>query len=175
MCHFLTISIPGQAIPEVPDRFRDGIFFSEQNNSSINRFIPNEWSSFTVTTGGCSCDLYRDPKSPFEDSELLIKQYRKKGWSEAKIQRALESRKQTASHARGLRADVLELMEDLVKSHGEIRIALHWYAGDIGTEVFALHNGGIVSLNALKDEATLFLSETTVRIKRDGQLFPYPR
>lgn len=175
MCHFLTISVPDHALPDVPDRLRGKIDFSVQNNPSINRLISSDWISFTATSGGCSCDLYRDPKASIGDDTQLIIRYLKKGWSEAKIQRALECRKQTDSHAKGLRNDVLMLAEELLKTCREIRLSLHWYSGNIGTEDFVLHDAGKVSLDDLKQDATLFHAETTVSIKQDGKNIPQAR
>jgi hypothetical protein len=165
MCHFLTIAVPGTSVPEVPTEFRRKIHFADHTNRSVIRHAPSDWISFTATTGGCSCDFYRGNDHAPDDREKLEKKYREKGWSDAKIQRALKSQKDALGRSAGLRDDVLELVTDLTNEFGEIRLSLHWYSGDVETEDFALIDAGCISLEDFRRDTTAFREETTIKIQ----------
>jgi len=165
MCHFLTIAVPGKTVPEVPKEFRRTIHFAEHTNRSATENAPSDWTSFTATSGGCSCDFYRAPNDAPDDRSKLEKKYRKKGWSEAKIQRALESQKDMPAQSAGLRDDILDLVANLTNSFGEIRLSLHWYSGDVEIESFRLRDVGSVSLADFRRDTTALRDESTLTIK----------
>ena len=164
MCHFLTIAVPREAVPEVPEDFRHTIRFDEHTNQSVTRYMPDDWACFTATSGGCSCDFYRVPFDDSDDSARRVKKYKKKGWSDAKIQRALDGRKESQHETAGLREDIFELVIGLARESGEVRLALHWYSGDVETERFSLRDAGRVSLADFKQSSTPLENESTLGI-----------
>lgn len=164
MCHFLTIAVPGKGVPEVPTGFRRKIHFTYHANRSVAEHTPDDWTSFTATSGGCSCDFYRPPNNAPEDRSKLEKKYRKKGWSDTKILRALESRQTPVTQSAGLRDDILALVTNLVNVFGEVRLSLHWYSGDVETENFALNDAGRISLEDFRRDPTALGDETTIKI-----------
>jgi len=174
MCHFLTIAVPGKDVPEVPEEFRRSIHFDQHNNRSVTEHSPRDWTCFTATSGGCSCDFYRAPNNATRDISKLEKKYRKKGWSDAKIQRALESQKDTTTRSAGLRDDILDLVTRLTTHFGEIRLALHWYSGDVDTEKFTLNDAGLASLTDFRQDSTILQDETTLTIKGEQGAAPNP-
>ena len=165
MCHFLTIAVPGKIVPEVPQEFRRKIHFTEHANRSVTESTPADWTSFTATSGSCLCDFYKAPNNAPDDTSKLEMKYRKKGWSEAKIHRALEGHKAQATRPAGLQDDILDLVTDLVNKFGEIRLSLHWYSGDVETENFSLKDAGSISLEDFRWDTTAFEDETTIKIK----------
>lgn len=168
MCHFLTIAVPGKSAPPVPTDFRRAIKFAAHSNRSLSEYTPPSWTSFTATSGGCSCNLYRSPRSKSKDRSKLETKYRKKGWSDAKIQRALEISKPTPpTRPDGLRDDMVGLIAVLAKTFGQIRVSLHWYSGDIETEDFALKDAGCISLKRFLDDTTALGDETTIKINAE--------
>jgi hypothetical protein len=81
--------------------------------------FPPKWAAFTVTdpSGHCSCDLFRSQSQGF-DEERERERYRAKGWSEAKIARAVAGRRPKRT-----RYDhFVELLTQLVQSCGQIAI-----------------------------------------------------
>jgi len=170
MCYFLTVSIPDQTVPQIPEQQKRSIHFYPQVNKSISKHLPENWTSFVVTSGGCSCDLYQAAKALNKDNKNLIKRYRKKGWSETKIERALRSKKESIAHkesiapSEGLRDDILGLVINLTNTFGKIRLSLHFYSGNIETETFSLIDCGQVSLNDFRQGNSFFKEETTLLI-----------
>jgi hypothetical protein len=93
----------------------------------------------------CSCDLYcaasnRDAEA--KRLERLRRDYSRRGWSPAKIERALE---QSAGHHKqlnqafiALRPDVRQLLEDLSNRVGEVAVVVHWFSGLVEDERFTI-------------------------------------
>jgi hypothetical protein len=167
MCRFLTIAVPGKSTPPVPTEFHRTINFAAQSNRSLTKYTPLDWTSFTATSGGCSCNLYNPPVSEPGDRSILETKYRKKGWSNAKIQRALKSSKPAPTRSHGLRDDVVDLVAVLARAFGEIRLSLHWYSGHVETEEFALKDAGCISLRRFLKDTTALGDETTIKIKAE--------
>lgn len=165
MCHFLTITVPGRAVPEVPKEYRRKVHFVEQTNRSVTEFAPPDWISFIAISGGCSCDFYRTPHDTPENRSNLKQKYQKRGWSEAKIHRALESQKDAPTRCAGLRDDIRDLVTNLTNELGEIRLSLHWYSGDVETEDFILDDVGCVSVADFRRDTTALREETTLTIQ----------
>jgi hypothetical protein len=99
------------------------------------------------------------------DKERLTKKYEKKGWSDAKIQRALNDQKSKRFRSPGLRSDVIDLVTELTQAFGEVRLSLHWYSGSIDTEKFVLNDAGRVTLENFRQDTTTLRDETTIAIK----------
>lgn len=161
MCYFLTLSVKGKSTPPVPGRFRRHIHFREQKNPSIERLNPDDSRSFIVISGGCSCPLFRRLEETRDDESRDIEKYRKKGWSEAKIQRVLAHRKEPKNPFSGIREDAVELIDELVSQFEKVRVSLHFYHGDLESEEFSLADGGILSNEDFRRRASQFESETT--------------
>ncbi len=128
-CHLLAVAIPGE-IHATRGRY----------GPLVERFIDNgggykygrDLTSYSMTSGGCSCDLVY-PERFFDSSKdlegSLRRKYKQKGRSESKINRAVaDSNKRKASRG-ALRADVEELFSQYFKSSGEIQFILHWQNG----------------------------------------------
>jgi len=165
MCHFLTISVPSPSVPEVPEHLRREIHFSEQLNRSVTKHTPPNWTSFVATSGGCSCDFYRAGDDSSAGESKRISKYRKQGWSEAKIQRVIESRATATIRSAGLRDDVVGMVAEFTHAFGQIRLSLHWYSGDTETESFSLNVSGQVLLADFKCDPTILKEESTLTIK----------
>jgi hypothetical protein len=141
MCFFLTIAVPAGCAGEFEAAIPRGLAALPCDNRSLQSQLPRDFSTFLLTSGGCSCDLFRrnSVELPSPDPERLRKRYEKRGWSAAKIERALKD----ASHSHralssfvGLRADVRDLLAELVARHGEVAVVVHFYHGDVDAERF---------------------------------------
>ena len=165
MCPFLTISIPAQTVPEVPTTLRREVHFAKQLNRSVTVHTPPDWISCVATSGSCSCDFYSARDDSPEDESKRISKYRKQGWSEAKIQRVIESRATATMRSAGLRDDIVDMVADFTHAFGQIRLSLHWYSGDTETESFSLNNSGRVLLADFKRDTTILKDESTLTIE----------
>lgn len=98
--------------------------------------------------------------------EKLMKKFSKKGWSESKIARALELDKSEFLPKAGLRPDVVDLLNELIGSFGEVRVSLHFYSGAVDEEVFHLEDVGRVPFEIFKENTTLLRKESTIHITK---------
>ena len=137
MCHFLFVGIPADS-SEVLHPLRGlGLSTRVATNPHLGGFFPSDHSMFVVTRGSCSCDLYVD--SMADDSGVAApeegaarRRYQRKGWSDAKIERALDSMRKSRQrpHATFLLDAVRSLLGDLT----DVYLYVHWFDGPIETE-----------------------------------------
>jgi hypothetical protein len=95
------------------------------------------------SSGGCGCDLFReevDHGMTYEEVRLKTiesreQRYRRKGWSEAKIARALRDAKLGAEHRTveegpvGLRTDAGRFFEVVLEHDAAAEIVVHYFSG----------------------------------------------
>lgn len=82
------------------------------------------FSVFYLITDMCSCDLLR---STSHERDRLINKYKKKGWSNAKIKRALSSIDSLDSD---VQSEARAWLGQLVKYGEGITFHIHWYTGE---------------------------------------------
>lgn len=129
MCWFLTMAIPpGRPLPAAE---RGGLHIHIRA-CHANGF-PDGWQCFEVSSGGCACGLYALPDaatpSVGKTTESLRETYRRKGWSAAKIERALRDRipSQVRQAERFSTPDrFLERVAEWADSYGQICVLAHW-------------------------------------------------
>lgn len=158
--------MPTQSIPKVPESFRREISFVEHSNPSVTRYSPSNWTSFLAVSGGCSCGFYHAETSSANDTSKMIAKYRKKGWTESKIQRVLSNRPTTPVRQVGLRDDILNLISILVRDQKHLRLSLHWYSGSTEDERFTLNDLGAISLSNFMADTSVFRDESTLTINQ---------
>ena len=130
MCWFLFLQIPADSIEEfrkaLPSDLNTHSISPPQVRSNVGKTVIH------ITEEMCSCGLYRD--SALSESEKESKQrlkYSKRGWSDAKIERALHQTKTSRQHkpkwlGKGLRPDLREAFAGLVPVLGELRLIVCW-------------------------------------------------
>ncbi len=168
MCFFLVFSVPGREKPEVPPHLERCVHLVRTKNRAILRLSPEEWSSYFVTSGGCSCALYRPGQTAKKEGNRLAEKYRKKGWSEAKIHRAIRNRPNRELARSGLQPPIPELVAEMTSAHGRVRVTLHWFSGNVEEEDgFEPTDCGQSSLERFAWEgAGTFRSETTLVVAK---------
>jgi hypothetical protein len=122
MCHFAIVEISSES-PELPDGLR---------------FEPNRYPELgpaqvgaklvAVTDGHCSCGIYRSGRRP---KEQLRAKYQKRGWSHAKIERALRDH-DTARPSEQVPAQFERWLGDASRLLGEVRLFVHWDEASLG-------------------------------------------
>ena len=129
---------------------------------------------YALTDRHCSCDLYSWPADQKGAKETLLKlrrKYEKRGWSEAKIQRALNDPSAYIKPNKiGLRADVRMLIADIVDEAGRVEFFVHFYSGDQMTEKLTVNRGATVSSGEIRSGAHLLEPDVlTTVVARKGR------
>ena len=157
MCWFVTIAVPSASrrfVTEVAASYPQ-LSTSPIEATPTARLFPSEHSSFEITHGGCSCDLYPEAQP---DSDAVLEKERisltKKGWSDTKIARAVESKaKSLARPKRGALESGLfrSFVCDLVQAKIAVRVFAHFYSGNQRTESVAEASEGRVSMQSFRE------------------------
>jgi hypothetical protein len=141
MCYLVTIGTSGSraAVATLlgPD-LRLGV--QPSTNPSLQSLFPPGDQLFQVTSGGCSCDLVIQANELSRDGqrERLRSKYTRKGWSVAKIGRALadwEVAHERRSQLQGApRAELCALLRAIASESGSVRVFVHFYSGAFDSE-----------------------------------------
>jgi len=141
MCFFLTIAVPSKHADQIAQVFADRFQSRPTCNASVLSALPQHYAGQLITRNGCSCDLYARPQTAnsIDRAEHLRRKYEARGWSQAKIARAMEQAQSTTlqTPTSGLHADVIERIQTLCRSVGSIALRVHWYDGDVETELLS--------------------------------------
>lgn len=124
MCLYITATLPGDANPDcVAPIFKSyKLSFETVSNPYVLEQLHPGDAYFSTTSSHCDCgsalgSLGRFKGDEPEGYERELKKLRRKGWSEAKIQRWLEQKEQTKEkHVR----------EDETLAEGNTPVAQHW-------------------------------------------------
>ncbi|MEM7370895.1 MAG: hypothetical protein AAF587_19930 [Bacteroidota bacterium] len=170
MCHYITAILPAhadlQAINAIGKSY--GVSFSTLGNEHIERQLQSDqqylWkeSKFCdcgTSFGAFACYQHTHPDTSLKD----IKKLRKKGWSEAKIQKWLDNK--ARSKQKNERSEEwskktyeqdarvwIQFLTDLASENicGYLGLLFHWYRGGIESEridIVQTHETGIDQLN----------------------------
>lgn len=124
MCYFLFFGFP--------ERYRYGDLPKHPPHIVLTAVVPasNDGTSwYWITSGMCACDLYQPSEKP-PKLDQMRKRYLKKGWSEAKIERALQSRQSKPLKRRGLRNDMKLWFSKCALVTGTLHFGVRWVDGD---------------------------------------------
>jgi hypothetical protein len=171
MCYFVTVAVPETHAERLENSVPRDLAAHPVMNASIARHLPPKYRSYVLTTGMCSCDLFFS-ESPIRHNgahaDKLRQKYEKRGWSKAKIDRALAqaSPKRASESTVGLRQDLRELLATVVEETGELGIVAHWYHGDIEAESFSVSIGPIVTPESLRTGEPPMSEDQIVFVRR---------
>jgi hypothetical protein len=140
MCYFITVAVDEKHESTLKQKLRSSFTLTRSENSSIASYLKSHDVPFLVTNGMCACDLFAKPHLIVNREEKLRQKYskpkyKKLGWSEAKIERAIaDSLSAPAKDFSGLREDLRWSLCDLVSETKRAIIVVHFYSGNVETE-----------------------------------------
>jgi len=170
MCYFITISIPKTGIKFAQEKIPREIHLSETSNPSLEGLLPKDYVNFLVITGGCSCDLFNEDDLEANKEDVIKKlthKYKKKGWTENKIKKAVSqsiSNSSTGGNS-GLRDDLKFFLSDIALHLKEIRIIVHWYGGAVDQEKIKTKESPTISPYELRTQNIIKEIDTIYKIK----------
>lgn len=148
MCHFVTLialTDNTDAVRAIMDRH--GRAADPVDNLSIRKVLREGEHQYATTRGHCDCGTVLAPRhyTPETFEEKLAKEaarMKRKGWSEAKITRAMEDRRKADARPSGGGSDSLELWKAVIHDlRDELKLPyaglfVRFYSGAIANEVF---------------------------------------
>lgn len=143
MCYFVFVGIAESrrafALSSLVDA---GFHVGTTGNDAIRSCFLREDSVLVVSHGGCSCGIYA--KRPITSAHAAqLGKYRKKGWSEAKIRRAMAAKRDREPP---MLAVFRDCFASIVRASGSARILAHSFAGDMETEQVCIERFGLLDI-----------------------------
>jgi len=170
MCYYVTIGVRKRDtyLVEALGKERGGFNVTPSRNPSIARFFPAGQALYYITHGGCSCDLYATPTptTPQEEETRSRDRYRRKGWSDAKIARALKSKRHTdrTTGDENYREKFCQTIMKLVHETGRLCLFAHQYDDLCDEEDFGRCAQLDLTLDAFTRDGGAFVPDTVVRL-----------
>src|SRR5262245_42181488 len=139
MCYLVTVAVLGYEGDVAGVFRRHGLLATAAMNPSVRAAMPGGALALDITRGGCSCSIYMLPRrNRVLDEDTERRRYAKKGWSRAKIDRAITAKK----HVRERRSDetgafasaFTSAMEEIASSGARIALVVHSYTGRFDEE-----------------------------------------
>jgi hypothetical protein len=157
MCYFITVAVDGKHESTLKQKLRSSFTLLPSENPSIASYLKPQDISFLITNGMCACDLFAKSHL-IENSEEKLRQkyskpkYKKLGWTEAKIERAItDSLSKPSKDFSGLREDLRWSLCDLVSETKRAVIMIHFYSGNVETEEVPITEKKIVTCEDLQN------------------------
>jgi len=168
MCYLISVSAFGFG-GSVPERFRAyRLFATPTRNPTVLHALGG--APYDVTDGHCACSFYV-ASAAVDRVEAKInsarERYEKAGWSQAKIDRALEAK--SRSHSRRARAPALDFpgaIGALIRAGADVRLLCHFYAGRFDEEVFDVASAITMALDSPAFQRSLFPTDAVVTLGR---------
>jgi hypothetical protein len=142
MCYLVTIGTSGSQINiNALLGPNPRLVVQPSNNPSLRELFPKGDQLLHVTSGECSCDLVirSTAKSQADQRARLRAGYHRKGWSLAKIERALVAwevaHERRTSHQAAPQAELCAFLRALASKAQAVRVLIHFYSGSFDSEL----------------------------------------
>lgn len=181
MCHFITLIAPTDDQPALAAVMKGhGRAAEPIANPSIAKILLPDERQYLTTVGHCDCGTVLGPRhhdTPEEQEDRLAKEasrLARKGWSEAKIARAIGDRRRAEARPDGGGGDSIEMWVEAVRDLLDrlrlphVGLFVRLYDGNIATERFVATRRTARRDAPLRDVlSSLQLDEVTI-VKRAG-------
>ena len=143
MCYFITIGVPARH-RQLVEALQKGRFrVDRSSNPSVARLFPPDDALFTLTRGGCSCDLYTEPRSTIAEDAFGRVDHR---------------------------AKFCERIAGVVEAIGRVRLFVHMYSGDIDSENIGTAAHVTIRLEDFVLRQGAFQVNTVVNLVREARV-----
>lgn len=128
MCRLVTVGVAGFR-GDITAPFRAAGFTTNPAVNPTSAAMPRDASRIDVTAGWCSCDFYCGdvPQNSEVDPDAARRKYARKGWTQAKIDRAIASSRSAsaATPRKNLRLQFAEAIETLARQGARVTLLAH--------------------------------------------------
>jgi len=130
MCVIVTVGVAGFR-GDAAAPFRAAGFAAESALNPTSAAMPRDAKRLDITAGGCSCSFYCGDTPQRPDPDIARRRYERKGWSQAKIDRAIEASHspRTSSRRNDLSGQFTAAIETLAKQGARVTLLAHMFSG----------------------------------------------
>ena len=151
MCYLISVAVTQPGVDVKSHFYAHDLRAAESTNPTVHEAM-GTLGVYDITDHGCSCSLQAYPQGDGDalQEETLRRRYAKKGWSDAKIERAISSSSRAAaSSPPSARIRFLSALKALCESGATVRVLVHDYSGRFDEERFRLGSPLRVSVAVL--------------------------
>lgn len=168
MCYLVTIGTRSSESAVQALAADHGLVARRSTNRATRAIFPRDLRLFELSTGQCACDMVsQGTEAPSDEYvQRLRAAYEQKGWSQAKVARALREWELAGARRRERQATPKRLFSAFLRtaaSRGPLRVFIHFYSGDFDTEVVSARAGVKLAADDLVDPAML-ATDTLVEV-----------
>jgi len=131
MCVIVTVGVAGFR-GDATAPFRAAGFTTKPAINPTSAAMPRDAVRIDVTAGGCSCDFYcgDTPQKSAADPDAERRKYARKGWTQAKIDRAIEARRSArpATPREGLDDQFAAAIGALARQGARVTLLAHMFS-----------------------------------------------
>jgi hypothetical protein len=166
MCVIVTVGVAGFR-GDATAPFRAAGFTTRPAINPTSAAMPRDAVRIDVTAGGCSCDFYcgDTPQKSEPDPVAERRKYERKGWTQAKIDRAIGARRSArpATPRKNLDDQFAAAVESLAKQGARVTLLAHMFSADFD-EPFEIVGTTELPLKHYTSGGNLFPEDTLVTI-----------
>lgn len=154
MCYYITVVTSSFVAKLFPSRCRGCESFQYSNSFLTRQYFNEDRALFCVYSGFCACDLFSEESSEETERATLrnnYKKYKKKNWSQSKIDRAIQSKRYSRENrpriqvVPGYAIDVRTFIANFVDANGSVDLFTHFYSGSVESDRIELSRGPAIS------------------------------
>ena len=164
MCVIVTVGVAGFR-GDVAATFRASGFAAEPAANPTSAAMPSNGARLDITAGGCSCSFYCGDTPQKPDPEAARRRYERKGWTQAKIDRALAA-SQTAHKGKprnDLSVQFASAVGALAKQGARVTLLAHMFSGSFD-EPFEIAGTTALPLEHYLETRNYFPEDTLVTL-----------
>lgn len=174
MCQFITAVLPaGGRLPDAEDALaRVGRRLVPVHNAAVRNQLRPDEAYYALSEGGCDCGtalgrIARVREGRTREDAANRRKLAARGWSAAKIQRAIGSRSRARESAERAAADEIAqwtaLLADLHRAGFRfVGLLLHFYGGDVADEPITLRGRVTVAAPDVREALERMEEDTLV-------------
>jgi len=165
VCRLIMMGIGG-AKTDATETFRQHGFYAEPADNPTASVIPGD-TRLKITRGGCSCDFYPCHESWHSfDASKQRRRYERQGWTESKIDRAVEAARISAARPRPVNEAAeafASATRQLVAQGTRVTLLGHFFDGHF-TEPFRVAGRITVAIDEFFANGDRFPDDTLVTL-----------
>ncbi len=142
MCCFLAFGVRDAELTDVRGLCPRDLHVDPCINRSVVRAFGGAFHAYWLTSGHCSCNLAPSPEAETTwqppSEQRLRKKYQARGWSAAKIERAVADALSATGknrHPPGLRSHAAEFLAAVAGRFGNVKFMIHWFDGALDVDL----------------------------------------
>jgi hypothetical protein len=174
MCSYITLVVRGDAAAAAGVLLRHKRAATPIANPSVRQVLEKGETQFLTTVGHCDCGTALGAaRSRKRDRPREAEKLRKKGWSQTKVDRAMEHQRKSDERPDARAVDDLvfwaDLLRDVAATPGVAGagVLVHFYSGDVETEQFSASRLEVGPEDNLQEELAQ-LQENELLVLRSG-------